>query len=242
MAEESKCAVGSSDGSGMSDRNPDGIYDGTSLLKFSATWDYALIQLSGNPANIYGFLELDNRKATIDEEIYIPQHPGARPKEIGVFDSNHNGNCKVKGYRQGCAPEDMRYSCDTEGGSSGSPVLSRTNNKVIALHHCGGGCNGNLGAPIYKFYDEIKAFIAPTTPTSSPTTSPTGSPVTSCNDEPTDKFFFKFNKKQNPVYRTCEWLGNKTVKKIGKICRNKTDSHGGFGPAKDVCKALCGTC
>ena len=161
MGEESNCAIGSSDGSWFSSRNHAGIYDGTALLKVSATWDYALVQLSRDPASKYGFLELDNRKAGVNEQIYIPQHPGGRPKEIGVFDSNHNGNCRVKGYRRGCAPEDMTYSCDTEGGSSGSPVLSRTNNKVIALHHCGGGCNGNLGAPIYKFYNEIQGFIGP---------------------------------------------------------------------------------
>ena len=165
MAEESRCAMGSSDGSRMSDRNYAGIYDGTALLKKSATWDYALIQLKGDPASKYGYLELDNRKASVNEQIYIPQHPGGRPKELGVFDSNHNGNCRVKGYKRGCAPEDMAYSCDTEGGSSGSPVLSRTNNKVIALHHCGGGCNGNLGAPIYKFYSEIQGIVnAPVTP------------------------------------------------------------------------------
>jgi len=60
----------------------------------------------------------------------------------------------------------MRYSCDTEGGSSGSPVLSRTNNKVVALHHCGGGCNGNLGAPITDFYDDIAPYIGGTFPPS----------------------------------------------------------------------------
>jgi len=121
----------------------------------------------------------DNRKPPANEQIYIPQHPGGRPKEIGVFDSNHNGNCRVLRYSGGCAPEDMRYTCDTEGGSSGSPVLSRTNNKVVALHHCGGGCNGNLGAPIYQFYNQIQGFIQPPAPvpSSSPTDSPTASPT-----------------------------------------------------------------
>jgi len=30
------------------------------------------------------------------------------------------------------------YNADTQGGSSGSPVLSATDNAVVALHHCGG--------------------------------------------------------------------------------------------------------
>jgi V8-like Glu-specific endopeptidase len=163
MAEENVCST-TRDGGWMSSRNFGEIYDGTALLAVSAQWDYAVVQLAGNPASKHGFLELDNRKASINEQIYIPQHPGGRPKEIGVFDSNHNGYCKVKGFRQGCAPNDMQYTCDTEGGSSGSPVLSRTNNKVVALHHCGGGCGGNLGAPIYEFYDAISGFLSSTPP------------------------------------------------------------------------------
>ena len=75
----------------------------------------------------------------------------------------------------------MKYTCDTEGGSSGSPVLSRVTNKVVALHHCGGGCNGNLGAPLYQFYDMLdvgsSAPTASKSPTGTPTTaSPTASP------------------------------------------------------------------
>ncbi|WP_181320148.1 hypothetical protein [Saccharothrix carnea] len=32
----------------------------------------------------------------------------------------------------------VSYRCDTEGGSSGSPVLSRRTHEVIGLRHCGG--------------------------------------------------------------------------------------------------------
>jgi len=107
-------------------------------------------------------LDLDNRQPPVNEEIYIPQHPGGRPKELGIFDSNYSGaNCRVLSYGSGCSPTDMKYTCDTEGGSSGSPVLSRSTHKVVALHHCGGACNGNLGAPIYMFYSEIEQFLTP---------------------------------------------------------------------------------
>jgi hypothetical protein len=128
-------------------------------------------------------LEVENRKAVVDEPIFIPQHPGARPKEFGIEDSNHNGECKVKGFGAGCSPEDMRYTCDTEGGSSGSPVLSRENYKVIALHHCGGGCNGNLGSPIYQYYDDIAEYLGPAGPTTQPTAAPTQAPLSCPNGE-----------------------------------------------------------
>jgi len=148
------------------------IHEGTALLAVSAPWDYALIQLdpTSNPGAMYGYLQLDVRQPPEGELLFIPQHPGGEPKKFGIVDTNQDDEqCKVEGYGQGCAPTDMKYTCDTGPGSSGSPVLSRTNNKVVALHHCGGACNGNLGAPIIYFYDDIKEFFGPPGPTASPT-------------------------------------------------------------------------
>merc|ERR1712154_75781 len=45
-----------------------------------------------------------------------------------------------------------------------------------------------------------------------------------------------------PIYKTCEWLASQTDTKRTNICTKKTDSHGGVGPAREVCKAACGTC
>ena len=83
-------------------------------------------------------------------------------------------------------------------------------------------------------------------PTNSPTTSPTSSPDASCSDNPTDAFFFKFKTlsdgTKRPIIKTCDWLAGKNTSKINNICTKKTTSYGGLGPAKDICKALCGTC
>jgi hypothetical protein len=111
--------------------------------------------------SLISFLELDNRQANEGEEIYIPQHPNGRPKEIAVLDSKHSGNCKVKRYGTSSGYDRMLYTCDTESGSSGSPVLSRATNKVVALHQGGfEGCSPeNIGPPIYKFWDEISGYL-----------------------------------------------------------------------------------
>ena len=107
----------------------------------------------------------------------------------------------------------------------------------------------------YPPFGEVPQFCAsnidnpsPTpNPTAEPTDSPINSPTTTCTDNPNDKFFLKKKKRSDgtkePIYKTCAWLSNRTTKKkIKKICKNKTKSHKGVGPAKHVCKELCGKC
>lgn len=139
-------------------------FDALSLVHYNSNKDYSLIQLDGDAVTKYGYLEMDNRVPSVGEKIFIPQHAGARDKEIAIFDTSVDGRCEVKSTttgscRGGGAYNDVYYSCDTEGGSSGAPVLSVDTGKVVALHHCGGGCSGNKGVPIAEIYEELSSFI-----------------------------------------------------------------------------------
>jgi len=110
--------------------------------------DYTLIRapVGEDPASTYGWLLIDDRLVDIDETIYIVGHPSGRPKEIGLFSTdpsdqnNPDGFCEVFSQDEpacvGGSVGEIGYFCDTEGGNSGSPVLSRVTNKVVALHHC----------------------------------------------------------------------------------------------------------
>jgi len=154
-------------------------YDGAQLLFTDPGLDVTLIQLNDDDVDqeaLYGSYILDNGDIDIAEEIYIPQHPGARAKEIGLTDTFSNTKeCKILGFRNGCTDssiQDVLYTCDTEGGSSGSPVVSRKNYQAIAIHHCGGGCNGNMGIPVKLWFDLIEEWVGPLSPTISP--APTG--------------------------------------------------------------------
>ncbi|MDH3783827.1 MAG: serine protease [Acidobacteriota bacterium] len=141
------------------------VFSGGTLIQDNAGLDYALVQItSGNPAATYGYLEIDDRAAIVGEEIYIPQHPGGRAKELGIFSSDGSdtgGICRVFSTTRppcsGSGYNDVGYYCDTEGGSSGSPVLARDSHKVIALHHCA-NCP-NRGVPINLVYAEIEQFL-----------------------------------------------------------------------------------
>ena len=146
---------------------PGTVFSGATYVRGSTNLDYALVQInSGNPADTYGYLLIDDRVAVVGEQIYIPQHPGGRAKEFAIF-STHPSDpggvplvysitrppCIGSGYY------DVGYFADTEGGSSGSPVLATSNHKVIALHHCA-NCP-NRGVPIDLVYDEIGEYLGP---------------------------------------------------------------------------------
>jgi len=121
---------------------------GGTWLENHRNLDYTLIQAPAgeDPASTYGWLLIDNRLVDIDETIYIVGHPAGRPKEIALYSThpsdqnNPDGFCEVFSQNEpvcvGGTVGEIGYFCDTEGGNSGSPVLSRVTNKVVALHHC----------------------------------------------------------------------------------------------------------
>lgn len=110
--------------------------------------DYTLFTVRNFDAvTRFGYLQLDDRAPVRGEELYIPQHPRGMPTVITTHDtSERSGNCAVANpaYDGYDIDTDMSYYCDTDGGSSGSPVISRRTNKVIALHHFGGCPNSGV--------------------------------------------------------------------------------------------------
>jgi len=145
--------------------HPGTVYSGATFIQDDAGLDYCLVQInSGNPASTHGYLELDDRTAVVGEQLYILQHPGGRAKEFGIFSthaSDTGGICQVNTITaapcSGSGYNDVGYYCDTEGGSSGSPVMATSSHKVIALHHCA-NCP-NRGVPIHLIYPAISDFI-----------------------------------------------------------------------------------
>ncbi|CAJ1961986.1 unnamed protein product [Cylindrotheca closterium] len=189
MAEGASCNVGKGSTAGYD------VYDGIEIVNFSYQKDYALIRLDGDPASKYGYLDIDDRVATVGETIFIPGHPAGRAKQFSIMDTQSNsgasdGRCAildVGGDSCGYSTRynSIQYTCDTLGGSSGSPVISVDTGKVLGLHHCGAIANtncrdGNLAVPMEGpgIFQEIKEFLEapiPKTPfpsTSPPTTSP----------------------------------------------------------------------
>jgi lysyl endopeptidase len=134
---------------------------GDKVLSTNEELDYTLFTIDDfDLVKKFGYLEFDLRRPAKGEELYIPQHPAGDPTEIAMTsDEDAKGNCAVDdpnytGYATG---SDISYMCDTEGGSSGSPVISKRTDKVLALHHFG-GCP-NSGVRMDLIYNKIKSQL-----------------------------------------------------------------------------------
>ncbi|MCU0294004.1 MAG: choice-of-anchor J domain-containing protein, partial [Thermoanaerobaculaceae bacterium] len=145
------------------------VADTSTLVKTNAPRDYSLVLLPVNPTGTYGYLQLRQAGPSLGDRLYIPQHPAAYGKKIAVWstDSRDPGGYPtvVSLTEPACqtgGPPDVGYYADTQGGSSGSPVLGYADHKVIALHHCG-GCPStpNTGVPIQEVIAHLGTDLPP---------------------------------------------------------------------------------
>ncbi|MBJ7516453.1 MAG: trypsin-like peptidase domain-containing protein [Stenotrophomonas sp.] len=130
---------------------------GATLLKTDAALDYSLFTVN-QFATIahFGHLGLDVGTPRPGQEIFVPQHPGGRLKELSVTsDAQGGGRCTLISTTVNSG-RDASYSCDTQGGSSGSPVIGRASNRVVALHHLGWSNCTNSGARIDLIWPQVK--------------------------------------------------------------------------------------
>ncbi|MDK2598216.1 PKD domain-containing protein [Pseudoalteromonas obscura] len=134
---------------------------GKDFLSTDYTLDYTLFTINDfAKAQPFGYFGLDVRDATQGERIYIPQHGSGNPKELSIeSDRDTDGLCSVNNANANGrgTGTDLGYYCDTIGGSSGSPVLAASSNKVIALHHLG-GCH-NKGAKVSLIWPKVASHF-----------------------------------------------------------------------------------
>jgi hypothetical protein len=147
MAEGATCATSCTTGAAC----PGPIEATTAtLIDTDVALDYTLVKLPANITPTYGYLQLRDTGPQLDERIYIPGHPAGWGKRISVFSTHAtdaSGLCEVNSLSAPpCTggPGDIGYYCDTQGGSSGSPVLAYADHRVVSLHHCGSCTNRGL--------------------------------------------------------------------------------------------------
>jgi V8-like Glu-specific endopeptidase len=129
-------------GSGNSVTNT--VASTSTFIKTNSTLDYTLVKLPVNPTSTYGYLSLSSVAPVVNDRIYIVGHPGGRRKEITVK-TDQGGDASGNALVNAVNTNGIRYYADTEGGSSGSPVLDYNSNLVVAIHNTGGCMNGSYG-------------------------------------------------------------------------------------------------
>lgn len=122
----------------------DVVATSATFIKTSSALDYTLVQLPVNPTGTYGYLSLSSVAPVVNDRIYIVGHPGGRRKEITVI-TDQGGDVNGNAIINQITGSGARYFADTEGGSSGSPVLDYNTNLVVAIHNTGGCTNGSSG-------------------------------------------------------------------------------------------------
>ncbi len=126
------------------------------LVRVDYDLDYTLVLLPTNVSNTYGYLQLRDTVPTVGERIYVPQHPNAWGKQLAVNSDMDGPYATIHSTdRPPChgGSFDIGYYADTDGGSSGAPVIGHSDNLVVALHHC--GTCPNRGVPVTSIITDL---------------------------------------------------------------------------------------
>ncbi|KAG9410392.1 hypothetical protein AC1031_018428 [Aphanomyces cochlioides] len=146
----------------------------------------------------YGYLQASPTDPALNDPIYVAGHPFGKPKRISMIKDGAPGKITTTSYTEptdtDCHNVDrLGYNLDTEGGSSGTPVLSVATNLVVGLHNCG-GCKADTadyGANYAIKITEIvkllqdKNLLPKDAVASAPTAAPTAPPTAAPIDAPT---------------------------------------------------------
>ena len=112
--------------------------------------DYALIEiqpLNGQPPVLP--LRIDTARLLPDDEIGMIHHPLAMTKQISTNCRVLRDKLSLPGWIDESAGAEFGHTCDTEGGSSGAPLIDREQH-VRGLHHLGFAVAPGTCLPIDK--------------------------------------------------------------------------------------------
>lgn len=121
-------------------------------LKTSKGLDATVLKVQGAPGEEWGWLEFAETEPVEGDRLIVIHHPAGQVKHITSF-----------GCRAGPRSEEdarvMLHQCDTEKGSSGSPVLNQ-DGQVVALHYAGTSLRGDGAYNFSKIGTSVKEFTA----------------------------------------------------------------------------------
>jgi subtilisin-like proprotein convertase family protein len=131
-----------------------GKIDALSMQIFFEDGESTEVQLESN----FPVATLWAGEIVVDQPLIVASHPAARQKEIDRSDG-----CKLASVvpEEVATRQTITHTCDTEGGSSGSPIIDRATGYVVALHW-GGETNRNFAIPMKLVIEHMSTNVAAT--------------------------------------------------------------------------------
>jgi V8-like Glu-specific endopeptidase len=108
-------------------------YRGVRVVATDAALDFSVLELERSPGSKHGTLKLWGAPA-LDRALVTIHHPLGGPK---MFTSTNCAATVLGVAGSGGSNVDFRHECDTQPGSSGSPLIDIGSAQVVGLHHLG---------------------------------------------------------------------------------------------------------
>ncbi|GAB9467230.1 hypothetical protein Gpo141_00004584 [Globisporangium polare] len=125
--------------------------DNVELVRANKALDFAILKITANNgtaskiATKYGYLRIRKAAPKPSEAFFLVQHPHGGPKVVpAIIDAKNTtfipnlSELYRTSNMANVVISALGYLADTEGGSSGSPLIAEKDRLVIGLHHLGG--------------------------------------------------------------------------------------------------------
>ena len=111
--------------------------------------DYAIVRVFGNPSLSHGVIRIGRETVEERDAVFLIHHPEGSPLILS------RKQCYVTKAESG----EISHTCDTMGGSSGSPLFSDETQRVIGLHFAG-AADRNVGKSMRRIVGRSRLLAA----------------------------------------------------------------------------------
>jgi hypothetical protein len=138
-------------------------YRCVALIRKNELLDYALFAVEPTPQQgtpkSYPILSLSRTPAIQNMRALLASHPTGRMKVVDRSQECVISDANVTHTDSG--RDTIKHTCDTEGGSSGAPVIDFERGTAIGLHWGGKANEFNYAIPMTLILDDLEANIDP---------------------------------------------------------------------------------